>query len=243
MTDENKPSLPPAESEAGRTSSSSSDVTIPERPPSTAIRRAIDVITRGAALESVLPESERHKLRSTDTPWALEQFFNGEIDLDAELAQRFPNMPLMSVISFRSMGNKNQRGVATISAQDGAAQMVIDVDSTSKITQASFTFGSMLTLRFRLDGLSDVDRTRWLELMRREQGGLAFLWGAARWEQDYVICVVRRYFSNFYAFSPRGYEAAIRMTPDVTKQLMGWLAGFWKPAPPAESDSSKLLTW
>jgi len=29
-------------------------------------------------------------------PWTLQQFFNGEIDLDVELAKRFPNMPMVN---------------------------------------------------------------------------------------------------------------------------------------------------
>jgi hypothetical protein len=100
----------------------------------------------------------------------------------------------------------------------------------------------MLTLRFRLDSLSDVDRSRWLELMRREQGGLAFLWGQSRWEHDYVICVVHKHFTNLYAFSNREFEAAIRLTPDVTKQMLDWLDANWKPGE-AGDGTPKLLTW
>jgi hypothetical protein len=101
----------------------------------------------------------------------------------------------------------------------------------------------MLTLRFRQDDVSDVDRTRWLELMRREQGGLAFLWGPVRWEKDYIICVVRRYFTNLYAFSPHGFEAGVRMTPDVTRQLLNWLEKLWNITPPASTADGKILTW
>jgi hypothetical protein len=65
--------------------------------------------------------------------------------------------------------------------------------------------------------------------MQRESGGLAFLWSQARWDHNYVICNVRQYYTNFYAFSPRGFEAAARLTAPVTKKMLDWLAGAWKP--------------
>jgi hypothetical protein len=175
-------------------------------------------------------------------PWTLQQFFNGEIDLERELAARFPNVPLMSTIRFRSLGAKSKRGIATLATQDGTASTLVEADAASRAVQLSFSFGSMLTLRFRLDNLSDVDRSRWLELMRRDQGGLAFLWGQSRWEHDYVICVVHKHFTNLYAFSNREFEAAIRLTPDVTRQLLDWLESNWKPEE-ASDGTPKLLTW
>ncbi len=175
-------------------------------------------------------------------PWTLQQFFNGEIDLDVELSKRFVNTPVMSTISFRSLGTKTGRSVATLATQDGAATLVFDVDAVSKEVQLSFTFGSMLTLRFGLDNLSDMDRGRWLELMRREQGGLAFLWGAERWEHDYLICIARKYFTNIYAFSPYNFEAAICMTQDVTQKLLSWLEEFWT-SESSDEEPPKLLTW
>lgn len=224
-----------------------------ERPSSAAIKRAITVITRKSIVEANLPEPapDTDQLASTaqlptppasSTPWPLQQFFAGDIELDTELGQRFPNMPVMSRISFREMGEKRKRGVATLMNQDGAAQVIIDVDSSSRMIQMSFTYGAMLTLRFRLVELSDMDRTRWLELMQREQGGLAFLWGAARWEQDYVICVARRHFTNWYAFSPNGFEAGVRMTPDATRKLLKWLVALWTPQP-EDTTPDHLLTW
>lgn len=175
-------------------------------------------------------------------PWTLQQFFDGEIDLDVELASRSQNMPVMSTIKFRELGTRSGRGVATISTSDGSAQVIFDADAVSRVVQMSFTYGAMLTLRFSLRDLSDMDRSRWLELMRRDQGGLAFLWGPARWESDYVICIVRKYFTNFYAFSPNNFEAAIRMTPDVSRKLLDWLEDFWKQ-PPSEDEPPALLTW
>ncbi len=175
-------------------------------------------------------------------PWTLQQFFNGEIDLDVELSKRFVNTPVMSTIGFRSLGTKTGRSVATLATQDGAATLVFDVDAASREVQLSFTFGSMLTLRFGMDNLSDMDRGRWLELMRREQGGLAFLWGAERWEHDYLICIARKYFTNLYAFSPYNFEAAICMTQEVTKKLLNWLEEFWT-SEPSDEEPPKLLTW
>jgi hypothetical protein len=87
-----------------------------------------------------------------------------------------------------------------------------------------------------------MDRARWLELMRREAGGVAFLWGQARWEQDYVICVTRRKFASLYAFSHHGFEAAVRLTPDVSQQLLDWLERFWK-SETTSGDAPNLLTW
>ncbi|MEO8610665.1 MAG: hypothetical protein ABI690_22400 [Chloroflexota bacterium] len=179
---------------------------------------------------------------SGSAPVLLQQFFNDQIDLSAELVTRFPSLPLMSVIRFRKLQGKSQRGVATLSTPDGVAAAVIDADATSGSIQLSFSYGSMMSLRFRMDELSSMDRSRWLELMRRDQGGVAFLWGQARWEQDYVICVTRRHFASIYAFSHHGFEAAVRLTPDVTKQLLDWLEKFWHSNAPGD-EPPKLLTW
>jgi len=179
---------------------------------------------------------------SGSAPVLLQQFFNDQIDLSAELATRFPSLPLMSVIRFRKLEGKTQRGVATLSTADGVASAVIDADATTGSIQLSFSYGSMMSLRFRMEELSSMDRSRWLELMRREGGGVAFLWGQARWEQDYVICVTRRHFASIYAFSHHGFEAAVRLTPDVSKQLLDWLEKFWSAASSGDQ-SPKLLTW
>ena len=179
---------------------------------------------------------------SSSAPVLLQQFFNDQIDLSAELATRFQSLPLLSVIRFRKLEGKTQRGVATLSTPDGVASAVIDADAPSGSIQLSFSYGSMMSLRFRMDELSSMDRSRWLELMRRDAGGVAFLWGQARWEQDYVICVTRRHFASIYAFSHHGFEAAARLTPDVTRQLLDWLEKFWNTA--ASSDPPpKMLSW
>lgn len=199
---------------------------------------------RAVIIATPSPSEENRPSVNAGTPWTLQQFFNGEIDLDAELARRFPNTPLMSVVSFRSNpAARQKRGVATLSTQDNAATVTVDADAETRIVQFSFSYGSMLTLRFRLDELSDMDRTRWLELMRRDSGGLAFLWGQARWEKDYMVCVSRKYFTNIYAFSPANFEAAARLTPDVARQLLNWLENYWKQPPPSDEPPKLLTTW
>lgn len=179
----------------------------------------------------------------SDTPWTLEQFFNGEIDLDKELSERFDRMPILGTAQFRTLGARSGRRVATLMSQDGGATLIIDVDMHSKAMQLSFTLGAMLTLRFQMTSLSDTDRNRWLELMRRKQGGLAFLWGPERWREDYLICISRQYYTNIYAFSQHNFEAAIRLTPTATKQLLNWFDEVWYAIAEDEDDDKPLLTW
>lgn len=194
------------------------------------------------AVDKTISTSPSRELTS-EPPWTLEQFFNGEIDLDVELTKRFPTMPMMANINFRTLGTKSGRKVATLNTQDNSASLVIDADMSSKVIQMSFTLGSMLTLRFSLAQLSDMDRTRWVDLMRRDQGGLAFLWGPNRWASDYLICISRKNHTNFYAFSPNNFEAGIRLTPPVMKQLLDWLDEVWSEIIAEDDDSSPLLTW
>lgn len=176
--------------------------------------------------------------------WTLQKFFDGEINLDVELSNRFKTVPVMTSIKFRVQGDKKEHGIATISAADDSSWVVLDVDKVSHVVHMAFTLGGMLSLRFTVDGLNDIDRQRWLSLMRREEGGLAFLWGPQRWEHDYAICVKRRYFTNIFAFSPDKFEAAIRLTPDASHQLVNWLEKFWQVAPPQNNDTlPPLLTW
>lgn len=195
--------------------------------------------------KEIKPQSEDALTGSRDeTPWTLQQFFDGEIDLDKELSKRFPTMPPMTTIKFRTLGSRSGRKVATLMTQDGNATVIFDADVDTKTVQMSFTYGSMLTLRFSLRNLNDSDRSRWLELMRREQGGLAFLWGPSRWNEDYLICISRKYSTNFYAFSPNSFESAIRMTDSVTEELLNWLEEIWTAEPePEDDDDSPLLTW
>jgi len=179
---------------------------------------------------------------SDNPPWTLQQFFNGEIDLDVELARRFPTMPMMSLLKTRTLGTNSGRKVAELSSQDGAAGMIIDADTVSKVIQLSFTFGSMLTLKFVMSDLNNMDRERWVELMRRDAGGLAFLWGTKRWTSDYMICISRKHFTNMYAFSPNNFEAGVRLTPTVINDLLDWLEKIWDEPEP-DDNPPQLLTW
>jgi hypothetical protein len=238
MSDESTPAAEQPQSDT----SEAAEIPADNPPESPVESRAIQAVPKTVIIEAterVPSEPET----PAPPPWTLQQFFDGEIDLDVELASRFDNMPVMSTIRTRGLGTRSERGVATLATQDGGAQVIFDADAQSKTVQMSFTYGSMLTLRFKLGDLSDVDRSRWLELMQREQGGLAFLWGPSRWEKDYVICISRKYFTNFYAFSPHNFEAAVRMTPQVLKKLLAWLDGFWKQESDQDDEPPKMLTW
>lgn len=92
----------------------------------------------------------------------------------------------------------------------------------------SFILFSTFALRFVLPPIPPTDARRWLELMQRDSG-IAFLWTRDRWEQPYFVSVMREHFARFYAFSPQGYEAAVRLTPDMVSALCTWLEGVWFP--------------
>lgn len=204
-------------------------------------RRSITLFRENVDIEPAATES-RMIPQPDAPPWTLQQFFEGEIDLDVELSKRYPSLPMMSRLKFRTVGARSRRRVATLTTQDEAAQLVIDADVETKVIQLAFTMGSMLTLRFTIQGLSDIDRTRWLDLMRRDEGGLAFLWGPARWEKDYAICITRQYQTSIFAFSPNQFDAGIRMTASATESVIDWLTTLWDDDTPDE-DSQQILTW
>jgi hypothetical protein len=79
--------------------------------------------------------------------------------------------------------------------------------------------------------------------MQREQAKPAFLWGPARWDSDYLITVVQPYYTNLYAFSANNFEAAARLTPDVTASLLDWLASQWQTSVSPDDDATQLTTW
>lgn len=178
-----------------------------------------------------------------DAPWALQQHFDGEINLEAELARRFPEMAVMPHIKIRPLGEGQRREVATMTTADNAAHAVIDADLLTGNLILSFTLSSMLTLRFSLHDISPRMRQRWLDLMRRPEGGVAFLWGPARWESDYLACVVHKYYTNLYCFSPNNFEAGIRMTNIVTEKLVDWLVQVWSSGDDNDDTPPTLLTW
>ncbi len=176
-------------------------------------------------------------------PWLLRRFYEEQIDLAAELASRFSILPLMTVIRFRTLDAATGRGMVTMSTADGIASVIIESDPASRFAHMAFSYGSMLTLRFYLDNLSKMDRAHWLEQMRRQQDSVSFLWGQARWEHDYIICSTRQKFVNLYAFSHNGFEAAVRLTPDIKTQLLDWLDTTWKSDTSTDEDTGKMLTW
>ena len=85
--------------------------------------------------------------------------------------------------------------------------------------------------------LLETDRRRWLDLMQRDSG-IAFLWTRDRWEAPYVIFVVRDGFARVYAFSPHGFEAAARMTPDMVQVMVDWLGQLWFPEAGTDQDTA-----
>ncbi|MBI5961177.1 MAG: hypothetical protein HY866_20740 [Chloroflexi bacterium] len=180
-----------------------------------------------------LRESGHARSMQVSAPLTLQQFFSGEIDLDTDLSRRFANAPLMSHIQFYpKLGEPVQRqATAILSSNDDAATLNIDASAERGVPPSlefTFTLYGALALRFRLSPLVTADRTRWIELMRRESG-IAFLWTRERWEQPYTVFVVREHFARLYAFSPTGIEAAARLTPDGLKALVNWLEGLWFP--------------
>jgi hypothetical protein len=222
------------------------DVTILEDWNAPQVLEAADDLKALVIRKQITPDADVDKPNAPalqDTPWTLQQFFNGEIDLDVELQKRFPAVPIVSAVKFRTLGSEAQRRVATLTATDGTASVIIDADVKSKQIQISFTYGSMLTLRYSLADLSDADRARWLELMRREKGGLAFLWGPTRWQKDYLICISRQYATKIYAFSPNHFESAVRLSQDVMDEIVKWLDEIWRFQPKDDNDDAPLLTW
>lgn len=161
-------------------------------------------------------------------PWALQQYFDGEVDLIKDLAGRYPQIPVMSLINTREVGTKTRRGVATIATQDQAASLVVEMDVPSRAVQFMFILNSMLTLRFVPAKLTPQDRAQFIEPLRREAGDVAFLWDQTRWEKDFLIAAAFESFTHLFAFSPAHVEAAVRLTPEVTRKLLNWLEGYWK---------------
>lgn len=165
----------------------------------------------------------------TSAPALLQQFFAGEIDLDEELASRFPNAPLLSHLHALP-GNSaplQQQVTVVLGSNDDASTLIVDaaLDEAAALTFTFSLFGA-LALRFHLTPLLSADRAAWLPLLRRENG-ITVLWTRERWEQPYLILVRREGFGRLYAFSPHGFEAAARLTPDMVTALADWLEQTW----------------
>lgn len=160
-----------------------------------------------------------------DPPAILGQYFAKEIDLDRELTARFGSVPLLSQFHARVSGTRVKRATAMLTAQDGSVSMRVEMDA-SRSAMFVFTIGGMLSLGFTPTRLSDMDRAAWLKAMRGDDP-LVFLWGAMRWEQDYLLFSRQKHFTTLFAFSARQTEAAARLTGDVTEKLVSWLEKMW----------------
>lgn len=247
--EESNPATPPGETEdvkAEVSAQADDDWSLPATTTEEAEVAVEEPVAISIRRKEIKPQNDEAALTGNreKTPWTLQQFFDGEIDLEQELIKRFPTVPAMTSVKFRTLGMNSGRKVATLSAQDGSSQIIIDADVATKVVQISFTFGSMMTLRYVLSDIPANNRERWLDLMRREKGGLAFLWNEERWREDYLICVSREYSTNIFAFSPKNFESAVRITNDVMDELLNWLEDVWNSEPePEEDDDSPLLTW
>ena len=173
--------------------------------------------------------SLRRSIKVDQAPVTIKQFLRGEIDLDTELARRFANAPLLTSIARSPQDARPaSRATAMLTSQDGGTMLTFDIYSDQNVSEATFTLNHMLAQRFHLADLSSYDKRRWIDLMRREQG-VAFLWTSRRWEEDYCIFVLRPHYVRMYAFSPQRFEASVRLTHPVSKQLINWLEMRWSP--------------
>lgn len=195
-----------------------------------------DLTLPSAARLPVVQRSDSQPLApqppTPEVPWLIGQALNNQVNLAAELAGRFPNIPLLTIIKLRELDTKTGRALAVLTTADGFAMLRIEIDAASRLLEFTFSYGSMLGMRFQIDGLSNKDRTHFLDRMRIEGDHTAFLWGETRWARDYLFGVSRwqgkHHFINLYAFSRQNTEAAVRLKPDVTEQLMDWLQIHWK---------------
>ena len=188
-----------------------------------------------------LRESGHARAVQGSAPVTLQQFFSGEIDLDTDLARRYQNAPLLSHVHFTPRPGEPARRQATaiFTSNDETATLAVDAQlSAESGLEFTFTLFSALTMRFNLSPLTAADRSRWLDMMRRENG-ITFLWTRARWEQPHLIFVIREFFGRVYAFSPNGFEAAARMTPDMIAALTEWLDRLWFPDRHVPADESQ----
>ena len=178
-------------------------------------------------LQLEISESGHQRSIQSTAPFLLQQFFTGNIDLDVELARRYPGSPLLSSSSFAAEAGKGtQHGFAMFSSQDNSAALTVEVHDGSGELNIGFLLQSMIAVRFAIGATPEMNRRRFLELMQRRTG-ICFLWTRERWERDYLIFVVRDHFARLYAFGPDRFDGACRLTPEALEQLLGWLGTFW----------------
>jgi hypothetical protein len=171
--------------------------------------------------------ARRPETGGREAPPFLRQALSGEIDLEAELSVRYPQMPVMATLHTRRTAGHSPRGIATISTQDGAASLVFEVEAAARHMACAFIIGSMIGQRFTFPALSDSDRGYWRDGLMHSLGETVYLWGAARWESDYLVCIPHRHYTSVFAFAPHHAEAAARLTREVTVRLTEWLATAW----------------
>jgi len=190
-------------------------------------------------LAADLTESGHQRSIQSGAPYLLQGFFTGRLDLDVELTRRYPSPPLLSNATFAPKpGQQRRHGFAQFASQDTASTMTIEIHTTTGALEISFLLYSMIGVHFTLGAIAEPQRKRFLDLMTKDDA-IVFLWTTARWEQDYVIFVIRGSFARMYAFGPGRVEAACRLTPDNIEQLRTWLGGFWNEP---EDDSPTIET-
>jgi hypothetical protein len=173
------------------------------------------------------PTRQAAERASSEIPWFISNALYGEGDLHQELAARYPNQPLMSLFSTREIGGRASRSLATLSTQDGAASLTFEIDPNGRGLQCAYSISSMLTLGFDLTHLTAQDCAGWLEQMGQDSERPLILWGKNRWRTDYMIWSIKPHYANLYAFSPFHSEAAARLTPELARRLLGWIATGW----------------
>ncbi len=187
------------------------------------------------------PDMTAQQPDASPAPWILQRHFDGDIDLDKELNTQFYAMPVLSTFK----GRRLDAGFATamLTTQDGAAAMRVDVDLREETVDFVFILRSMLGLKFTFRQIGEGQRARWLQLIRDQEASPAFFWGQTRWRSDYLIAVAHQYYTNLYAFSSNNFEAATRITPDVTAELLNWLGELWKPRPVSDETIPSRNGW
>lgn len=219
------------------------DMTLPSRP-----RPRRPELPR---TEPVVPRVDAARPAETlnrEAPMLIQRYLHEHTDLDRDLAMRFPGMPLMSQIHTRTVDEAERMGLATIATQDGAASLVVEVDANELSAQFMFVLNSMIGFKFNLSRLSEMDYTHWFHAMRGAQAernfnDVVFLWGASRWNSDYLVFAPRKHVTNVYAFSSQHVECAARLTVEVTNKLLTWLEPVWTSTPQGNVQSPHLSSW
>ena len=131
----------------------------------------VSITSRSSLLDLPLDDPSRPATISRSTvnaPWLLQQHFAGKVDLAAELTNRYPTWPLMTVIKQKPAKGAHQPSLSTLAAPDGTATLLFEAMPDSHQCQLAYTLSSMLTLRFRMNDLTPVDCAHWLAFIKLE---------------------------------------------------------------------------